>query len=414
MPGAVAFTVRSYVRAYARAVREKVSAFVVSFNRAGIIGTCLRALRFADEVIVVDKTSTDDTPAIAAGLADRVVTVPWSPTVEETRSFAVGQCAHDWIVFADDDECFDPGAVRFIQAELAAPRADAYAFPRRDYILGVHDERAYNWPQHHIRCFRRGAVEFSATVHAGIVPRCDRVLEIAADTGACIHHLSHQDVTQWIEKANRYTSSPDRARVEHAGNDLIGFAHARIDHWLDRTHDAAPGGYPRAVALLRATYDLIDRLKTWEEERGLDGAAEFARICAALDAGDATLPDAAPRAGTVTSGCPAPRPSRENVAQSALCARIAELRADCTATAAEAARWAGETTRLDAELSAAIQRLERADQRLQQADQRLERADQALAASQQRIEAIEASTCWRATAVARRLAEHARRLARRR
>ena len=34
-------------------MREKVSAFVVSFNRAAVIGTCLRALRFADEVIVL-------------------------------------------------------------------------------------------------------------------------------------------------------------------------------------------------------------------------------------------------------------------------------------------------------------------------------------------------------------------------
>ena len=60
---------------------------------------------------------------------------------------------------------------------------------------------------------------------------------------------------------------------------------ARIDHWLSRTRNVSPGGYPEAVAVLRATYDLIDRLKTWEEERGLDGAAEFQRICAALDAG---------------------------------------------------------------------------------------------------------------------------------
>jgi hypothetical protein len=125
------------------ALREKVSAFVVSFNRAAIIGTCLRALRFADEVIVVDKSSTDETPAIAARHADRVITVPWSPTADETRAFALAQCAHEWIVFVDDDECLSPEAVQFIQAELAAPRADIYSLPLRHYILGTHDERAY-------------------------------------------------------------------------------------------------------------------------------------------------------------------------------------------------------------------------------------------------------------------------------
>ncbi|HEY6431051.1 MAG TPA: hypothetical protein VIZ17_03655, partial [Acetobacteraceae bacterium] len=208
-------------------------------------------------------------------------------------------------------------------------------------------------------------------------------------------------------KTNRYTSCADRARVEHGGDDLIGFAHARIDHWVGRTRDAAPGGYPRAVALLRTTYDLIDRLKTWEEERGLDGSTEFARICAALDAGHAALPDAAPRAGTLTSGCATPRPSGEDAARAVLQARIATLRASSEASASEAAGWSAEATRwsreaarLDAELSAAIQRLER--------------TAQALAASQRRIEVIEASTCWRVTAGPRWLAEQARRLARRR
>jgi Glycosyl transferase family 2 len=306
--------------------REKVSAFVISFNRAPIIGTCLRALRFADEVIVVDKSSTDATPAIAALHADRVITVPWSPTVEHTRAFAVTQCTHDWIVFADDDECFSPQAVKFIQAELAAPRADIYSLPRRDYILGTHDERAYYWPEHHIRLFRRGTVEFSATVHAGIVLCSDRTLVVAADTGACIHHLSHPDVAQWIEKANRYTSCIDRARVDDVGTDLIGFAHARIDHWIGRTPDTTPAGYPAAVALLRATYDLIDRLKVWEEERGLDGDSLFRQVCADLDAAHADMPPAADggmppaRAGERTSATPPveARPSAEATLRASL------------------------------------------------------------------------------------------------
>ena len=83
---------------------ERLSACVISYNRAAILGTCLRALHFADEVLVIDKTSTDGAQAVAARLADRVVTVPWSPTVEETRAQAVAACRHDWILLLDDDE----------------------------------------------------------------------------------------------------------------------------------------------------------------------------------------------------------------------------------------------------------------------------------------------------------------------
>ena len=117
--------------------RQKLSVFVVSYNRAPMLRTCLMALGFADEIIVVDKSSTDDSPAVAASLADRVISVPWSPTVEETRAFALSQCSHDWILCLDDDECLSPEAVLFIDAELRAPRADIYFLPLRHYILGA-------------------------------------------------------------------------------------------------------------------------------------------------------------------------------------------------------------------------------------------------------------------------------------
>jgi len=46
--------------------RQSVSACVITYNRSAIVGTCLRGVAFADEVILVDKTSTDDTRAVAA------------------------------------------------------------------------------------------------------------------------------------------------------------------------------------------------------------------------------------------------------------------------------------------------------------------------------------------------------------
>jgi hypothetical protein len=74
-------------------VTGKLSAVVISYSRAAILGTGLRALGFADEVIVVDKSSTDATRELAARQSDRVVTVPWTLTVEDTRAFAVAQCS---------------------------------------------------------------------------------------------------------------------------------------------------------------------------------------------------------------------------------------------------------------------------------------------------------------------------------
>lgn len=262
------------------AAPPKISAFVVTYNRMAILGTCLRALAFADEIIVVDKSSTDDSRTIAERHASRVVTIPWSPTVEETRDYALSLCTHDWILFLDDDECLSPETGPYIRTQLARGSADIFEFPLRHYILGVHDETAYYWPEHHVRLFYRGTVTFGATVHGGIDVHSDRRMRIPAETGVCIHHLSHPDVSGWIERTNRYTSRPDRRRADDEGEDLAAFAHARLDHWLAGSRD----GYKAAVALLRATYDIVDRLKTWEEARGVDGNALFAQVCARLDA----------------------------------------------------------------------------------------------------------------------------------
>ncbi len=409
---------------------RKLSAFVVSFDRASIVGTCLRGLRFADELIVVDKSSGDDTPAIAASLADRVITVPWSPTVEDTRAFAADQCTHEWVLFLDDDECLSPEAAAFIRRELADPQADAYAFPLRHYILGIHDEQAYYWPEHHIRLFRRGALRFGGTVHAGTELLTDRVQRVAPETGVCIHHLSHRDVAQWVEKANRYTSRTDRVRVTDAGQDLAAFAQARIAHWLSRTRNQAPGGYPAAVAVLRTVYDLIDRLKVWEEEQGLDGSARFRAVCDRLDAaygavpgpGRATLDSAAPVLPQAPDAADLLRRSllQQRETHEAVVARLSRSLEDAEQRADAADRRAGaaDDSRVAAEQACAVAERERttAERRREAAEQARAEAERARDAAEQRAEAairvrqdIERSTCWRATAWPRRVVGRLRR-----
>jgi glycosyltransferase involved in cell wall biosynthesis len=260
-----------------------ISGFVVTYNRAPLLATCLRSMRFVDELIVIDKSSTDDTPGIAKRHADRVITVPWSPTVEETRSFALSQCRHEWIAFLDDDEMLSPAAIELLHAARALDAPDIVSLPLRHHILGRFDERAYYWPEHHTRFFRKGAVEFGPTVHGGMNLRSDRIEQIAAGSPIHIEHLSHPDTAQWIERTNRYTSRTDRVGVAAENASLIDFAHGRIDHWQEQSRDSDRNDYPAAVALLRAIYDMVDRLKAWETEQGLDGAGLFQARCAELN-----------------------------------------------------------------------------------------------------------------------------------
>lgn len=263
--------------------RQKISAMVISYNQVSLIGTCLRALSFADEVVVIDKSSNDGTAEVAAKFADRVITVPWTPVVEDTRAFAIAECQYEWILCLDDDECLSVEAVQFIENELSAPRADIYGLPMRHYIIGKHDEAAYYWPEIKRHLFRRNAMEIINSVHGGMKPKTDSIYDIPPEGGACIHHLSHASVSQWVEKSNRYTSQGNRVSSDSDVEDLAQYAHSRIDEFVNKSKNGARNDYVTAVAVLRATYDIIDRLKVWETQSGLRGTQEFDRICRELD-----------------------------------------------------------------------------------------------------------------------------------
>ena len=97
-------------------------------------------------------------------------------------------------------------------------------------------------------------------------------------------------MASWIERTNRYTSRPDRVQASGGHDDLIKFSHDRLDHWMRRTASATQNDYPAAVALLRAIYDMVDRLKAWETERGLDGEAMLAAAREALVAANGPSP----------------------------------------------------------------------------------------------------------------------------
>ena len=262
--------------------RQKISACVLSYNREQMIATCLKAVQFADEVILVDKRSSDNTRAVATPFVDELIEVPWTPVVEETREFAVARCRHEWVICLDDDEMLSPEAALFIDEELKAPRADVYYIPQRHYILGTFDPEAYYWPEHQPKVFRRGSVEFTPTVHGGMKIR-GRAYKLPADSEMAIHHLSHADVRQWLEKTNRYTSQPDRVRMSGGEVGALAFAHRALDKWSKKCGKNQPGTYVEAVSVLRAVYDIIDQLKEFEGRRGISGLEQFRSICDRLE-----------------------------------------------------------------------------------------------------------------------------------
>src|SRR5208337_5288347 len=160
-----------------------------------------------------------------------------------------------------------------------SPRADIYLIPFHTYYLGVFDKRRRDWPEYKERFFRRGALEFFATVHANYTARSSNTFKLPADSPVFVQHLSCESVSDWIAKANRYTSYRDRASwfLNKIGVSR-DFIRQQTDYWFNDPSYPV-NEFPTAYAMLRVVYDMIDRLKRWEVEAGIDGANEFNKLC---------------------------------------------------------------------------------------------------------------------------------------
>lgn len=96
-----------------------ISACVIVKNEAKNLPTWLAAVRkFADEMVVVDTGSVDETKAIAQAAGARVYDFAWINDFSAAKNFAIGKARGRWIVFPDADEYFDEASQKRIPALL--------------------------------------------------------------------------------------------------------------------------------------------------------------------------------------------------------------------------------------------------------------------------------------------------------
>lgn len=150
---------------------QPLSVVIITFNEAAHIERCISSVHgLAEEVLVVDSLSTDETPAIAARMGARVVQRPW-PGYAKQREWAASHASHDLILALDADEYLSPELYAAIAKFKSEPSADTCSFNRLNRI-GNYWVRHGGWyPDRKLRLFFRGKVFFKdAGGHDTVVP----------------------------------------------------------------------------------------------------------------------------------------------------------------------------------------------------------------------------------------------------
>src|ERR1022692_1088631 len=104
-----------------------VSVIVLTLDEEPNIGRCLASVAWADQVVVLDSCSTDNTVPIARSLGAEVVQQPWLGFSAQ-REFALRlPLRHDWVYFVDADEWISPQLADEIGGRLRRPSCVAFS-----------------------------------------------------------------------------------------------------------------------------------------------------------------------------------------------------------------------------------------------------------------------------------------------
>jgi glycosyltransferase involved in cell wall biosynthesis len=256
------------------AMKKSLSVVIITRNEAGNLRDCLESVRpIADEVVIVDSQSTDQTQSIAREYgAVLEISHQWPGFgVQKNRALSLATC--DWVLSVDADERVTPELAAEISRVLSDEDAlEAYEISRTSWYCGKFIRHSGWHPDYVLRLFKRGAARFSDDlVHERVL--CNGKLGRLSQG---LLHYSFRNFSQVLDKVDRYSTASAEQLYARGKTSSLGKA-VRHGLWaFVRTYFLRAGfldgaqGFALAVSNAEGTY--YRYLKLWlmaqEKQRG--------------------------------------------------------------------------------------------------------------------------------------------------
>lgn len=250
----------------------KLSVVISSYNRAKSLARTIASVKkLADEVIVVDNESTDDTAIVAKKLGAKVFSRPNNLMLNVNKNFGFSKATGEWILCLDDDEEVTDALAEEIRSAIQQEATEGYWIPRKNMIFGKWIRHGIWWPDRQLRLFKRGAGKYAEKhVH--------EYISVAGKVGTLNNpytHYNYDSVGQYLEKMQRVYTENEVRKYLSLGytvtwQDAIRFPASDFIKLYFAQGGYKDGLHGLVLAILQAFYSFLIFLKLWERERFVD------------------------------------------------------------------------------------------------------------------------------------------------
>jgi (heptosyl)LPS beta-1,4-glucosyltransferase len=252
----------------------KLTVVMNEFNEELNISRALESIKkIADEIILVDLESTDNTKAIAKKFDAKIYSHKNPGYVEPTRNFGISKASGKWVLVIDADEEISPSLSAKIIDVINNPDADYYLLPRKNLVFGKWLKHSRWWPDYNIRLFKKGHVSWGNDIHS--VPEAQgRGAEFKPDGQFAIIHHHYNSVDQYIERMLRYTTHQANLKIADGYKfnwpDIINkpFSEFLSRYFFGQGYK--DGIHGLALSILQGFSEFVLYLKVWQSEKSPD------------------------------------------------------------------------------------------------------------------------------------------------
>lgn len=249
----------------------KLSVVVSAYNGEKTIEKCLDSVKkIADEIIVVDNSSTDNTFKLAEKYTSKIFKQQNNPlAIDLLKNLGFEKAKGEWILCIDQDEMVTEELGKEIletirKVDLAV---NGFFIPRKNFIFGKWIKYAGWYPDHQLRLFRRGKGRYQEKhVHEQI--KIEGKAEYLKNN---IIHNNYQTVDQFIKKTSVYAKNEAEDKIERGYSfsyfDAIRFPLSEFLSRFFARKGYKDGFYGLMLSLFMAFYHFLIFAFIWEKNK---------------------------------------------------------------------------------------------------------------------------------------------------
>lgn len=200
-----------------------LSVIVITKNEQDRIGTCLESVKWADEILVLDNGSTDQTLDIAKEYTDKIFNFK-GKDFASLRNIGMEKAKGDWVLYVDADERILDALKKEIKEFLTLGKFSAFALSRKNIIFGQEVRYGPFWPDWVVRLLKKEDFDtWVGEVHE--YPKFKGNLDYSKNS---LLHLTHRNIDQIILKSLEWSKIDAKLRFRVNHPKMSGWRFLRI------------------------------------------------------------------------------------------------------------------------------------------------------------------------------------------